>query len=124
MSGNRVSYGLGARIRLVYPNAGVGFNGRKVESAALQPLAAITPPDHDVAIFQEHLGDAIDFEDRQLDLVGITAMSIQARRAYEIADGYRSAGELVVTGGIHPSVRPSEALDHAHAVVVGEAALV
>jgi radical SAM superfamily enzyme YgiQ (UPF0313 family) len=56
--------------------------------------------------------------------VGITAMTIQVRRAYEIADGYRNAGKLVVLGRIHPSVRPSEALEHAHAVVVGEAELV
>jgi radical SAM superfamily enzyme YgiQ (UPF0313 family) len=94
---------------------------RKVESAALQLLAAITPSTHDVSIVQEHLGDAVRFDDANVDLVGITAMTIQARRAYEIADGYRSAGKTVVLGGIHPSVQPNEALQHADAVVVGEA---
>jgi radical SAM superfamily enzyme YgiQ (UPF0313 family) len=48
-------------------------------------------------------------------------MTIQARRAYEIADAYRRAGKTVVLGGIHPSVQPDEALQHADAVVVGEA---
>jgi radical SAM superfamily enzyme YgiQ (UPF0313 family) len=111
------------RIQLVYPdpNPRVGLSGRKVESAALQLLAAITPAEHEVSIVQEHLGDPVRFDDAKVDLVGITAMTIQARRAYEIADGYRSAGKTVVLGGIHPSVQPDEALLHADAVVVGEA---
>jgi len=110
------------KIRLIYPdpNPRVGLSGRKVESAALQLLAAITPPEHEISVMQEHLGDRIRFDDADVDLVGITAMTIQARRAYEIADGYRRAGKRVVLGGIHPSVQPNEALQHADAVVVGE----
>jgi radical SAM superfamily enzyme YgiQ (UPF0313 family) len=96
------------------------LSGRKVESAALQLLAALTPPGHSVAIVQEHLGDSVRFDD-DVDLVGITAMTIQARRAYEVADGYRRAGKKVVLGGIHPSVCPEEALQHSDAVVIGEA---
>jgi radical SAM superfamily enzyme YgiQ (UPF0313 family) len=111
------------KIKLVYPNPNptVGLSGRKVESAALQLLAAITPAEHDVSIVQEHLGDTVGVANVEADLVGITAMTIQARRAYEIADAYRRAGKSVVLGGIHPSVRPEEALEHADAVVVGEA---
>jgi radical SAM superfamily enzyme YgiQ (UPF0313 family) len=111
------------KIRLVYPdpNPRVGLSGRKVESAALQLLAAITPAEHEVSVVQEHLGDQVRFDDVDMDLVGITAMTIQSRRAYEIADAYRSAGKTVVLGGIHPSVRPDEALEHADAVVIGEA---
>lgn len=113
---------MNVRIQLIYPdpNPRVGLSGRKMESAALQLLAAITPPEHHITITQEHLGDAIPF-DAAVDLVGITAMTIQARRAYEIADGFRRAGKAVVLGGIHPSVQPHEALEHADAVVVGEA---
>jgi len=99
----------------------VGLSGRKVESAALQLLAAITPPEHHVSVMQEHLGDAIRFDDADVDLVGISAMTIQARRAYEIADGIAAPAKKVVLGGIHPSVQPAEALQHADAVVVGEA---
>jgi radical SAM superfamily enzyme YgiQ (UPF0313 family) len=110
------------RIQLIYPdpNPRVGLSGRKIESAALQLLAALTPPEHEVSIVQEHLGDPVRFDDPSVDLVGITAMTIQARRAYEIADSYRNAGKTVVLGGIHPSVQPDEALRHADAVVVGE----
>ena len=111
------------KIRLVYPdpNPRVGLSGRKAESAALQLLAAATPAEHDVTIVQEHLGDRVRFDDANVDLVGITAMTIQSHRAYEIADGYRKAGKPVVLGGIHPSVMPDEALQHADAVGVGEA---
>ena len=110
-------------IQLVYPdpNPGAGSSARKVESAALQLLAAITPADHEVSVVQEHLGDAVGFDDASVDLVGISAMTVQARRAYEIADRHRRAGRKVVLGGIHPSVQPDEALQHADAVVVGEA---
>ena len=111
------------RIQLVYPNPNptVGLSGRKVESAALQLLAAITPAEHEISIVQEHLGDVVRADEAKVDLVGITAMTIQATRAYQIADEYRRAGKTVVLGGIHPSVQPDEALRHADAVVVGEA---
>jgi len=42
-------------------------------------------------------------------------------RAYDIADAYRRKAVKVVMGGIHPTVLPDEALEHADAVVVGEA---
>lgn len=55
------------------------------------------------------------------DLVGITAMTHQATRAYEIADQFRKEGVPVIMGGMHPTVMPEEALAHADAVVIGEA---
>jgi radical SAM superfamily enzyme YgiQ (UPF0313 family) len=55
------------------------------------------------------------------DLVGITAMTHQATRAYEIADQFRAEGVPVIMGGMHPTVMPEEALGHADAVVIGEA---
>lgn len=109
------------RIQLVYPNPNPRskLHGRKVDSAALQLLAALTPPEHQVDIIAEHLGDEMTYDD-DVDLVGITAMTIQARRAYEIADEYRRRGKRVVMGGIHVSVLPDEALGHADSVVIGE----
>jgi radical SAM superfamily enzyme YgiQ (UPF0313 family) len=56
-----------------------------------------------------------------VDLVGITVLTELASRAYRIADAYRQKGVKVVMGGIHPTVLPDEALEHADAVVVGEA---
>jgi radical SAM superfamily enzyme YgiQ (UPF0313 family) len=58
---------------------------------------------------------------KDVDLVGITAMTCQAPRAYEIADAYRQVGVPVILGGIHPWSLPQEALQHATAVAAGEA---
>jgi radical SAM superfamily enzyme YgiQ (UPF0313 family) len=44
-----------------------------------------------------------------------------ASRAYEIAARFRRKGSKVVLGGIHPTAVPEEAIQHADAVVVGEA---
>jgi radical SAM superfamily enzyme YgiQ (UPF0313 family) len=64
---------------------------------------------------------APDDINEEVDLVGITVMTDLALRAYHIADTYRQQGVRVVMGGIHPTVLPSEALQHADAVVIGEA---
>ena len=58
---------------------------------------------------------------QDVDLVGITVLTEVALRAYQIGDAYRRKGVKVVMGGIHPTVLPEEALEHADAVVVGEA---
>ena len=55
------------------------------------------------------------------DLACLTVWTMMAPQAYRIADAYRAQGVPVVLGGVHPSLLPSEALRHAHAVVSGEA---
>lgn len=90
-------------------------------SLALPVVAALTPTDVDVEIEDEYLMD-IDFENKA-DLVGITSMTTQAERAYQIADEFRRRGKPVVMGGIHVSALPEEAAQHCDSVVVGEAEL-
>lgn len=85
-------------------------------------LAALTPPDVEVSICDENLSP-IDLQE-DVDLVGITAVTQTAGRAYEIADAFRAKGTKVVLGGMHPSALPGEASQHADAVVIGEAELV
>ena len=91
----------------------------RVPQLTLPILAALTPSEHDVLMIEE------EFEplplDTHWDLVGITAMTATARRAYELASLFRHNGAKVVLGGIHPSVLPDEAAQFADAVVVGEA---
>jgi len=53
--------------------------------------------------------------------VGITALTITAKRAYDIADTFRAKGVKVILGGSHPSALPKESSQHADAVVIGEA---
>jgi radical SAM superfamily enzyme YgiQ (UPF0313 family) len=81
-------------------------------------VAAATPPDWDVKIIDENIAP---FEYEQADLVGITAFTSSINRAYEIAAQYRKRGVAVVLGGIHASMAPEEAAQHADAVLIGEA---
>ena len=55
------------------------------------------------------------------ELIGITAITGTSIRAYRWADYYRARGKTVVLGGVHPTLMPAEAADHADAVVVGYA---
>jgi radical SAM superfamily enzyme YgiQ (UPF0313 family) len=82
-------------------------------------LAAHTPPEVEVRVIDESV-ERIDYSDTP-DLVGIATFTATAPRAYEIADRYRGLGVKVVLGGVHASMVPEEALEHADAVVVGEA---
>lgn len=86
---------------------------------SLTTIAALTPPDIEVAITDENV-EPIDFNE-DVDLVGLTAMTMHAPRAYEIADRFRARGITVVMGGIHASSLPEEAKEHVDAVVIGEA---
>lgn len=82
-------------------------------------IAALTPPEFEVEVVDENF-DPIPL-DNGYDLVGITANTSQATRAYEISDEFRKRGATVVMGGIHATVLANEAKEHADSVVVGEA---
>jgi radical SAM superfamily enzyme YgiQ (UPF0313 family) len=82
-------------------------------------VAAVTPAIHDVHIVDEAV-EAVDFNE-SVDLVGIGIMTSNSIRGYEIADELRKRNKPVVIGGIHASMLPEEAQQHADAVVMGEA---
>lgn len=88
-------------------------------SVALCIVAALTPMKHEVEIIDENV-EQIDFT-KHYDIVGITCITQQATRAYEIADEWRKRSVKVVLGGIHVSILPEEAKNHADSVVIGEA---
>lgn len=81
-------------------------------------IAAVTPAHWNVQIVDENFEP---FDDPRADLVGITAFTSNINRAYTIAAICRKRGLPVVIGGIHASMLPEEAAQHADAVVVGEA---
>ena len=87
-------------------------------SLSLLTIAACTPPQEDVRLIDERIA-TIDF-DEEFDIVGITIMTEQARRGYEIAEEFRKRGVFTVMGGIHASVLPHEAKKYCDAVVIGE----
>ena len=88
---------------------------------SLMVLAGLTPPDWDVTLVDENLGPR-DYERMpRPDLVGITAFTSQANRAYEVAAIFRRMGVPVVMGGIHATMCLDEVTRHVDSVVTGEA---
>ena len=69
---------------------------------SLLTIAALADDFFDVVLIDENV-EKINF-DEKYDLIGITAMTFQANRAYEIADKFRAKGIKVLLGGIHSTV--------------------
>ena len=84
-------------------------------------LAGLTPSDWEISILDENAGP-VDYDSLpRPDLVGITAFTSQAPRAYAVAGHFRARGIPVVMGGIHATMRLEEASRYVDSVVTGEA---
>ncbi len=84
-------------------------------------LAGLTGPEWEITILDENLG-LPEYETLpRPDLVGITAFTSQASRAYDVAKLFRDMDVPVVMGGIHATMCKAEALEHVDSVVTGEA---
>ncbi len=83
-------------------------------------VAAATPEDVKIAMCDETIGmkpkKAID-----ADIVALFFHTPDAVHAYKLADIYRSKGKTVVLGGLHTTFMPDEAIEHADALLLGEA---
>jgi hypothetical protein len=76
---------------------------------SLMVLAGLTPAEWEISIVDENLG-ALNYPAMpRPDLVGITAFTSQANRAYEVATHFRRLGVPVVMGGIHATMCLDEA---------------
>ena len=91
----------------------------RIPQLTLPIIAGLTPREHDVRMVEDEF-EHLPLEEAW-DVVGITAMTATAPRAYELATLFRRDGAKVILGGIHPSILPHEAEQFADAVVVGEA---
>lgn len=97
---------------------GVGMKPRyRFQPLGLGIIAGLTPDDWEVALIDENFEP---FKYQEADLVGLTAFTVNACRAYEIANFYRRNGISTVMGGIHASMLPEEALRYVNTVVIGE----
>ena len=88
---------------------------------SLMVLAGMTPAEWDITIVDENLGVPDYDAMTRPDLVGITAFTSQANRAYELADHFRSQGVPVVMGGIHATMCVDEVIERVDSVVTREA---
>ena len=90
----------------------------RIPPISLAYIAALTPSDWDIRIIDENI-EPLTFEDA--DLVGITAMTSNAPRAYEVFEHYRRKGTRTVMGGVHASMLYDEAIQFVDSIVIGEA---
>jgi radical SAM superfamily enzyme YgiQ (UPF0313 family) len=111
------------RVLLIAPTSARSLMGRdffyRFPPVGLMKVAALTPTDWQATIVDEKI-ETVDMA-QEADLVGLTAMTPTASRAYQIADQFRQRGVPVVMGGMHISNMPEEALRHCDSVVIGEA---
>ncbi len=87
----------------------------------LMVLAGLTDRRWEVRIIDENLGVPNYAALPRPDLVGVTAFTSQANRAYELGAEFRARGVPVVMGGIHATMCSTEAAQHFDSVVHGEA---
>ena len=83
----------------------------------LATLAAYLDNSDQVVLSDEHVEKLV--LDDEPDLVVIQVYITSARRAYEIADLYRSRGSHVALGGLHVTSLPEEAAQHADTIFLG-----
>lgn len=85
----------------------------------LTTLAALVPEDveAEVVIYDETAGKIpLDID---AELIGITCITGTSPRCYAYADYFRKKGRTVFMGGVHPSMLPDEAAQHADVVFTG-----
>jgi hypothetical protein len=109
------------KLVLINPRNRVSLYGDYLwQPLALGYVAAATPPHWEVELIDEQCEGTRDYRDVEADLVGLTAFTTQAPRAYQIAVQFRERGIPVVMGGIHASLVQDEAGQYADALLVGE----
>jgi len=112
------------KVTFVYPAIGKKPGRRYIATWKMEPLpiavlAGLTPEHIERELFDDRV-ELVDY-DTDTDLVAITVETYTARRAYRIAAEFRKRGRTVVMGGYHPTHVPDEALEHADAIVTGNA---
>ncbi len=83
---------------------------------SLAVLNAVTPKEIETVLLDEQT-DPLAFEG---DVFAFSVSTQNSRAVYGHADALRAAGKKVIMGGIHVTVCPEEAMQHADAIVTGE----
>lgn len=112
------------KITFIKPNIGRLEHSLYVDEGRMEPLqlgvlAGLTPPDVECVLYDDRI-ETIPY-DEATDLAAITVEIYTARRAYEIAAEYRQRGVPVILGGFHATLAPEEAMQHADAILLGDA---
>jgi len=112
------------KLTIIKPNIGRQAHNLYVDEARMEPLqlgvlAALTPPDVEVKLYDDRI-ESIPY-DEPTDLVAITVETYTARRSYEIAAKFREQNVPVIMGGMHVKLLPSEVSEHADSIFIGDA---
>ncbi|HKR65657.1 MAG TPA: radical SAM protein, partial [Thermoanaerobaculia bacterium] len=116
------------RIALISPRGplyrhrtGIWKKSLRYAPLTLTTLASLIPPElnAEVVLMDEGIADVDTTCD--VDLAAISAITGTAPRCYDLAAQFRARGVPVVLGGVHPTLMPDEAMQHADAIVVGYA---
>src|SRR5262245_31803672 len=116
------------KIQLLLPAGEIHRNRTGIFKTALRyaPLTLSTL----AALVPDDLGAEVTIQDEGVqpldlnfnaDLVAISCITGTAQRGYAIADQLRARGQTVIFGGVHATLLPDEAQEHADSVVVGYA---
>jgi radical SAM superfamily enzyme YgiQ (UPF0313 family) len=108
------------KIALINPANKISYGGAPPISLAL--LASyLRQFKHEIKIIDMASGDSIlDVLEFNPEYIGITGTTLTINTAYEVADFLRKREFKVIIGGVHASIMPDEAIEHADYVVVGE----
>lgn len=106
------------KIILIRPNMGDYRSSDAMPPLAMGILSARS--EGHAVVFYDEKAEAIP-ANLDADLVALSVETFTARRAYQLADDFKKRGITVVMGGYHPTFLPEEALQHADAVVTGDA---
>jgi radical SAM superfamily enzyme YgiQ (UPF0313 family) len=101
------------------PNASFGKHVL-TPTLALSSFAATTPAHWTLRYWDENLLDGPPPPDPMPEVAGITVHLTFARRAFELANWYRSRGTKVILGGLHAQSCPDECAPHADSLAIGD----
>ena len=91
-------------------------------SLGLLTLAGMTPEEIEMEYVEVPDLDALEGGlPGDFDVVAISSFSSMIKDAYELAGRYRAAGSTVILGGLHVTLMPDEAAQHADIILIGEA---
>lgn len=113
------------KILLVSPpfgEKGQMSKGLPIAPPVMEYLTGLTNqvrPDVEVELLDANK-EYFETEKTDADLVGFTILTPQSPWVYHMADRLRALGKKVIFGGMHVTVMPEEAKQHADAIVVGE----
>ena len=117
------------KIALILPRTGIykyksGAFSRflRYSPLTLTTLASLAPRelDAEIEIYDEGV-ETIRKETIHADIVGITGITGAVLRTYAYADYFRSKRMTVIIGGVHATLMPEEAREHADAIITGPA---